>query len=151
MTWCIYAILDPSDRRPRYVGSTSRPIAGRLDDHLRDARAGSELAVHRWLMTLSCRPEIVALSNFDEVRRICEGDRWDRELAAIDQHRLQYPDLLNGTQGRPMLAPADKRTMISFRVHPETAAMLKELADEMDMSQGGVIDWLIEQERAGLL
>ena len=45
---CIYGLVDPKTRKIRYIGQTSN-LKYRLWRHMRDAKAGSHLYVHKWI------------------------------------------------------------------------------------------------------
>lgn len=46
---CIYGLYSSADGYVRYVGQTTKPVAARLDQHVRTARKGSSLPLYRWM------------------------------------------------------------------------------------------------------
>lgn len=85
----IYALLDPRDERLRYVGITTKPLAERLEKHLREAKHATH---HRacWLRSLGSVPLIRPLEETDDATRECY---W------IAHYRALGYDLTNSTDG----------------------------------------------------
>ena len=46
--------------------------------------------------------------------------------------------------GRPPIPKSERRVMFSVRIDPATLEWIKEAANNEDVSQGRVIDWLVE-------
>jgi len=61
----IYALCEPNERLPRYVGQTAFPLGSRLSNHIAGAKAGkSNPALSQWINDLRARgqkPGIVLL------------------------------------------------------------------------------------------
>ena len=97
MNVTVYGLIDPRDRRCRYVGKTKHAIADRLRGHLSDARRrGSTLPRFRWINQLSnlgLKPEIVAL----EI--VHENDWQTAEQMWVHEMRARFSGLLNATDG----------------------------------------------------
>lgn len=85
----IYALLDPRDERLRYVGITTKPLAERLEKHLREAKRATH---HRacWLRSLGGAPLIRPLEETDDSTRECYG---------FAHYRALGYDLTNSTDG----------------------------------------------------
>ena len=46
--------------------------------------------------------------------------------------------------GRPPIPNSERRVMFSCRIDPATLAWIREAANNEDVSQGRIIDWLVE-------
>lgn len=61
-TGTVYALIDPRDGKPRYIGQTKRPLAERLSGHLGSTR--TQPRVRAWVAELRAaglRPRIIPL------------------------------------------------------------------------------------------
>lgn len=84
----IYALVDPRDKRVRYVGKSISP-AKRLEIHLKDkCNLGKALWLEE-LFDLKLKPEIVILDQGDE------HDWQSRERFWIAEYRKKEPELTN--------------------------------------------------------
>lgn len=92
----IYALCE-HDGTPRYVGKTVNYIIDRLRAHLRAARRGSRLPVHRWLARREREERGIVLRLLEYVPR--SGDWVARERHWIAEYRAQQYPLLNLTAG----------------------------------------------------
>lgn len=96
MTWIVYVLRDPRDRRIRYVGWTSKPQARRLREHVYDARRGLQCHRAKWirvLLALGLAPTIYVIERG-------AGDAWQvRERHWIARCRSIGCDLTNATDG----------------------------------------------------
>lgn len=88
----IYRLVDPRDRRPRYVGKTENTLYRRLAGHLKQARDGIG-PCRGWigeLLALGMRPSI------ELIETVPPGSAWPaREKYWILEYRRGCPDLLN--------------------------------------------------------
>lgn len=94
----IYALLDPRDKRIRYVGKTKMSPEKRLRSHIKEAihRRADEQRRCIWineLLELLLIPEVLILDDVDE-------SSWqEAERSWIAKMRMVFPDLLNSTAG----------------------------------------------------
>lgn len=98
ITHSIYALLDPRDRRPRYVGKTTRP-SRRIRQHINYPNSAG---MRRWIA------ELATLNLFPimDILEVCHGESWeDRERFHIAQHREKFHELLNVLDGGNELSP----------------------------------------------
>lgn len=78
---CIYALVDPRNRRIRYIGKTGDPVI-RLRDHIRSVRdnwPSKNPHKERWIRQLLCAkmiPTLVVLAEVDET----DADAAEREF-----------------------------------------------------------------------
>jgi hypothetical protein len=93
----IYALSDPRDGFPFYVGQTSRPLAERLSGHVCNARkqmqTGFVMDRVRDIAAAGLRPEIF------ELERVPRDQRFEAERFWINSLRLMGTRLLNAADG----------------------------------------------------
>lgn len=84
--WRVYALVDPTDGRTRYIGSTEKPLQKRLTQHV-CTRQGARGAWIAALRKQGLRPGIIEVARFDT---------WAQALRH-EYHLINtLPDLTNG-------------------------------------------------------
>lgn len=93
-TWTIYALVDPRDQTPRYLGKTVSTLQQRLHDHVyssRPHRANVSTRKTAWIQELlseNLSPDIVVIEQG-------VGDSWqEAEIRQIKEHREKYGELI---------------------------------------------------------
>ncbi|KKK73915.1 hypothetical protein LCGC14_2889040 [marine sediment metagenome] len=89
----IYALIDPTTNRIRYVGKTAQTLQKRLKEHLSPARLKKDSAKNVWLRSLKVRPVIVVLEECTKKEAEASEIFWIRLL------KMTGNDLVNSTIG----------------------------------------------------
>lgn len=96
----VYVLRDPDTRRIRYVGGTVRPLAHRLEDHVRDARfGGPRRPVMEWVFSLIDAGKSPIIEFVCRHRGDAYSTRVENDLIA--HYTREFPDLLNRTNILP--------------------------------------------------
>jgi ribosome-binding protein aMBF1 (putative translation factor) len=94
----VYALMDPRNHKPRYVGVTLQHPTKRLGQHIAAGRANAHLPVARWINSLlrdGVEPAMVWISKYEPLDR----DPYESEAELIERFRGFGHDLLNLTPG----------------------------------------------------
>jgi len=90
----IYALVDPRDKRVRYIGKTN-DVTRRLEQHFY-SMDGNSPHKERWIASLKSK----GLKPIIEVVEECTEENWiEREQFWIAKYREKYNDLTNLTEG----------------------------------------------------
>lgn len=93
----VYALIDPRDHQPRYVGVTfHKDPSRRLKQHIYAGRHGHHLPVSRWiggLIKIGLEPTMMWIGRWDD------RDAYDVEIDMITRFRSYGHRLLNVTTG----------------------------------------------------
>lgn len=131
----VYALIDPRDRTPRYVGITAGTINARVRRHMRRARAGSALYVSCWLRGLLASG---VLPGVIELECVADDHASEAEREWIGYLRFVGASLTNLTDGGisvPMNATIAAKIGATRRrlgLRPSSAATAKSVATMLD-------------------
>ena len=89
----IYALIDPTTNRIRYVGKTTQTLKQRLKNHLAASRLKKNSAKNIWLRTFKGLPIIVVLEECEKKEAEAVEIFWIRLLKMVGNN------LTNGTIG----------------------------------------------------
>jgi DNA-binding transcriptional regulator YiaG len=134
----IYALIDPRDRKPRYVG-VSRNVPLRLNQHLVGSRYG-RTAKDRWICELRAVgmvPEAVILES------TTAADALDRESAWIDRYRTDGLALTNNDHAPWDAARRAAATARGQSVHKST--LMRRVEREQRMPLEAVIQQMLAE------
>ena len=135
----IYALCDPNERFPRYVGQTTLSLGSRLSAHVSRTKSGtSNAALLQWIKGLQAneqRPTIVLLE------KSTPNDAREAERAWIALCIEKGCDLLNATSlPQPPAPEPNKRFSVLTKdntkmlaVEPDTHKQAKQLAAQMGL------------------
>lgn len=120
----IYILVDPRDRRVRYVGQTCDPVA-RLRSHVSPSSEATP-EKHAWVDSLRRDGMAPIMIQIGSVPGMCAAN--EGEKIAIDFYRESGAALLNCTTvGRKPLATEDKSINSGVRLSPEWVERLDAL------------------------
>jgi hypothetical protein len=94
LIYCLYAT---DDRRPRYIGQTTKAIEVRLAQHIAEARRGSATAVGTWI-------RVRLEAGFQIRAHILQAAVAPGDLSLFERYWMrQFTDLLNADAGVPLV------------------------------------------------
>lgn len=86
----VYALLDPGDREPRWIGSSLDP-RHRAWQHWHDAKYGytrSNQQLYEWLLSLAAPPGVLILEE------VPKGQRWEAEARWTEDHLARKDSMI---------------------------------------------------------